>query len=95
MMKAAAGVIAGAERSAGASQHDHLDLAVERRLAHGGVKLVGHRGNDRVEVLRPVERDRRDRTVSVVQQRLEVMVTSSLDGVLPDRWACRSRMAPR
>jgi hypothetical protein len=70
MVKAAAEVVAGAERSPGATEDDDLDLVVERRFAHGSLKFVGHRRDDRVEPVRAVERDRRDRTVGVVQQGL-------------------------
>ena len=62
-MKPAAEVVAGAERTPGAAEHDHLDLGVERGLAHRGLELVGHRRDDRVQPLGAVQRDRCDRAV--------------------------------
>ena len=62
VVEAAAEVVAGAERAPRAAQHDHLapsasrTARVDRRL-----DLVGHRRHDRVQLLGPVQRDRRDR----------------------------------
>ena len=57
-------------RPAGAAQDDHLHLRVADRQRHRRLDLVGHRRDDRVEALRPVQRDRRHRSVGAVQDRL-------------------------
>ena len=57
---AATEVVSGAKRPPGTAQHDHPDLVVVGRHADRSLDLVGHRRHDRVEVLGPVQGDRRD-----------------------------------
>ncbi len=70
MVKPAPEVEARAERAAGAAEDDDLDLGLRHGAMHGGLELVGHRRDDRVQPLGPVERDRRDRAFGAVENRL-------------------------
>ena len=94
VVKAAAEVEAGAERASGAAQHDHLHVRVGARRVDRRLELLRHRRHDRVQPLGPVQRDRRDRLVGVVQQRLvsHDCPPGSTGG--PRASAARARCAP-
>src|SRR5262249_55715519 len=59
--------VARGERAAGAGQDDRADVRVGVRDVEGLVELFGHPRRDRVERVRPVQRDRGDVTGLVVQ----------------------------
>jgi hypothetical protein len=71
LLEAVAEVVATGERPAGSAQDDDLDRRIPLGEADGGLDLVGHRRNDRVELVGAVQRDRRNRTGRGVQQCLE------------------------
>jgi osmoprotectant transport system substrate-binding protein len=64
-------VEAGAERASRPPQDDHFRLGVQRGSMDGRLELVRHGGDDRVQVVRPVQRDRRDVVGDAVGQSLE------------------------
>ncbi len=72
VVEAAPEVVAAAERSSSPPHDDHLDRIVLGRQAYRLLELVGHRWNDRVQLLRSVERHRCDRAVHAVEHRLKV-----------------------
>ena len=80
-------VAAGAERAAGASQHDDAHVVVGTGHVHGLVDLVRHDVRPGVQLLGTIERDRRDAVADVVQDLLVRHVRSPLDGRLgAQRW---------
>jgi hypothetical protein len=68
VMKASAEIEAGTKSSAGASQHDHLDVGIVHSAMNRSLYFVGHRGNNRIETIRPVECNRRNSVFDFVEQ---------------------------
>ena len=56
-------VVAGAERLAGAAEHEHSAVAVDVNLFDGGVQFCRHLPIQRIVDLRAIERERGDRAV--------------------------------
>ena len=73
VLEAAAEVVAAGERAARAAQHDDLDRRVAFGQTDGRLDLVGHRRNDGVELVGPVQRDGRDGRFRLVQQGFELV----------------------
>ena len=61
---------AGAEGASGAAQDDDTHFGIAIRLDHRALQFVGHGRHDGVESIRSVQRDRRDRTIAFVEDRL-------------------------
>ena len=81
VLEAAAEVVAGAERAAGAAHDDHLDRRRRgSRAPTASSHLVGHRRHDRVERLGPVERDGRHRAGDGVEHGLVARHAEALSG---------------
>src|SRR5208282_2476220 len=77
LMKAAAEVEPGAERASGPAHYDYPDRGIGDRAMNRGFNLIRHRRHDRIEPVRAVERNRRDRIIDLVQQRFVRWVSSS------------------
>jgi len=76
LLEATAEVVAPREGAAGAAQHDDFDVLVALSQPDRRLDLVGHGRDDRVELLRAVQRDGGDRAGGRVEQCLEVGLAS-------------------
>jgi hypothetical protein len=70
-MEALAEIIAGAKRTSGAAQNDNFDRGVLDREIDRGLKFVRHGRDNGVEFIWTIKRNRRDRTITAVDKRLE------------------------
>jgi len=70
VLEAAAEVVARTEGPAGTADDDDPDPVVADRGGDGRLDLVGHRRDDRVQMLGPVQGDRRDPRAGRVEDRL-------------------------
>src|SRR5437879_6106791 len=66
---AAREVRAGAKRTSGSGEHDGADGVARAQLLHPAVELGPEGGVQRVELLRPVERDHGDASLDLDQDR--------------------------